>query len=162
MKKILIQGSGIEGKGMFAAEDIAPGQLIRYVTGQRVKKLPKTREESLSIPNWFGLSKYFWIDPGQGPFSFLNHSCDANAAIKGTKSLVAMRPIREGEEITMDYSMTDPDPLWEMDCLCKTPVCRKVIRSIHSVPTEVFQKHMPYIPRYFQRIYIRNYIRSKT
>lgn len=160
MKKIAIRESGIQGKGIFAEEAIKKGQLIQYITGKKVKKLPKTKEESLSIPNWFGLSRHFWIDPEQGPFRYLNHSCEPNAAIKGTKSLVAMRDIAEGEEVTMDYSMTDADPLWEMECSCEATRCRKTIRSIHSIPTEIFKRHMPYIPRYFQRVYLRNYVNS--
>lgn len=161
MKKIVIEASKIEGKGIFAGEDIKKGELIQYITGKRVKKLPKSKEESLSIPNWFGLSRHFWIDPGDSAFRYLNHSCNPNAAIKGTKSLVAMRSIRKGEEVTMDYSMTDADPLWEMRCICGEEECRKIIRSIHSVPTQVFKRHMPYTPRYFQRVYIRNYVQTK-
>lgn len=161
MKKIVISDSGIQGKGIYADEDIKTGELIQYISGKKVKKLPKDKNDSLSIPNWFGLSRQYWIDPEEGPFRYLNHSCEPNAAIKGTKSLVAMKPIKKGQEITMDYSMTDADPLWEMDCLCGTKSCRHTIRSIHSVSPEVFKSHMPYIPRYFQRVYLRNYVANR-
>ena len=37
--------------------------------------------------------------------SFVNHKCEPNAGFEGQSFLVAMRDIREGEEITFDYSM---------------------------------------------------------
>jgi uncharacterized protein len=160
MKRIEIKNSSIEGRGIFATEKIKKGGFIQYIAGQRIRKLPKTKEEALSIPNWFGLSRQLWIDPGKGTFRFLNHSCEPNAAIKGTKTLVALQDIEPGQEITVDYSITDADPLWEMDCLCKTKTCRQKIGAIHTVPPTVFKRHMPFIPRYFQRVYIRNYIHS--
>jgi len=161
MKKIYVGKSLIEGKGIHAGEPIHAGERIQYITGRRVKKLPRTKEEALSIPNWFGLSKQYWIDPQETPFRYLNHSCNPNAAVAGTKILTALRDIKQDEEITIDYSITDADTLWEMPCFCKEAICRKVIRSIQTVPTDVFKRHMPYIPRYFQRLYIRNYVRSK-
>ena len=33
-----------------------------------------------------------------------------------------------GEELTFDYAMTDDEP-GELECNCKSPVCRKVIRG---------------------------------
>lgn len=161
MKKIYIGKSPIQGKGIFAGENINKGDLIQYISGRRVRKLPRTKKEALSIPTWFGLSRQFWMDPKDGVFRFLNHSCAPNAAIRGTKSLVALHPIKEGDEVTIDYSITDADPLWEMSCKCGSVECRGIIRSIHFIPPEVFRKHMPYIPRYFQRVYIRNYITGK-
>ena len=161
MKKIYVGKSKINGKGIFAEEKIRKGELIQYITGKKVKKLPKSKEDSLSIPTWFGLSRGYWMDPEEGPFRFLNHSCNPNAAISGTKSLVAMKDIGKDEEITLDYSMTDADPLWEMPCACKSKRCRHIIRSIQYVPKGVFKRHMPYVPRYFQRLYLRNYVSGK-
>ena len=161
MKKIHVAKSGIEGFGLFVSENVRRGELIHYIKGNRVKKIPKNIDESLSIPNWYGVSKHYWIDPGETPFRYLNHSCDPNSAITGTKSLMPLRDIQANEELTIDYSMTDPDPLWEMRCECKAPNCRKKIRSIHDVPTDAFISHMPLIPKYFQRMYIRNYIKNK-
>lgn len=158
MKKIYVGQSIIEGRGIFAGEDISAGEKIQYIAGKKTKLVSTTKEEALTIPNWFGLSRQFWIDPEETPFRYLNHSCEPNAAIRGTKTLVAMRAIKKDEEIAIDYSMTDADPLWQLACACNMPTCRKKIGSIHTVPTEVFNAHMPHIPRYFQRIYIRNYI----
>ncbi len=161
MKKIYTGKSSVHKRGIFVGEPVRKGELIQYIVGKKVKKLPKTKEESLSIPTWFGLSRHIWMDPGKSPFQYLNHSCEPNAAISGTKSLIAIKNIQQDEEVSIDYSMTDSDQLWEMKCECGTTECRGTIRSIHTVPTKVFKHHMPHIPRYFQRVYLRHYVASK-
>lgn len=161
MKKISVQTSGIHGKGIFADEDIKKGDTIQRINGKRMKKVVKSAEESNEIANWIGVGKYTWIDPTGTPFLYINHSCEPNAVITGTKTLVALADIPKGREIYMDYSITDPDLFWEIKCSCGAKTCRKIIRSIHSVPTEVFKAHMPYIPRYFQKLFFRHYIRTQ-
>lgn len=161
MKKIRIDSSRIAGKGVFADEDIQKGERIQYITGTKVRSNPITADDRERMATWYGVGRYTWIDPGDTPFRFLNHSCEPNAAVAGKKTLVAIAPIEKGDEITIDYSMTDADPHWVLDCQCGTPSCRKRIQAIYTVPQEVFLKHMPYIPRYFQRTYIRNHTRAK-
>ncbi len=163
MKKLSVQKSGIEGKGLFVLEDVKKDEFIHYIEGKRVKKVAVNKlDGQTEMRNWYGVGKSVWIDPEGTHFDYLNHSCDPNAAIKGVKSLVALKDIKAGEELTIDYSITDPDPLWEMECACGTKHCRNSIRSIESVPTDVFKKHFPHIPRYFQKRYIRHYIKSKV
>jgi hypothetical protein len=38
---------------------------------------------------------------------FINHSCDPNVGFAGDIVLVAMRDIRQGEELTADYALFD-------------------------------------------------------
>lgn len=162
MKKIYIGKSDINGKGIFAGEDIKKGERIQYIKGKRVKNVVKNSRESAAIANWIGISRKFWMNTEGTPFLFINHSCDPNAAIMGTKTVVALENVRKDEEITIDYSMSDADPHWEgIHCTCGTRNCRKEIRAIYTIPPSVFKKHMPYVSRYFQRIFLRNYIRNK-
>lgn len=158
MKKIVIKKSSIHGKGLFADENIRKGDKIQIIPGPKVKKVTKNEQDSQEIANWIGVSRHFWIDTRGTIFNFINHSCEPNAAIAGIRSLYALENIQKGSEIFIDYSMTDADPYWEIKCKCGTKSCRKVIRAIYTVPTDVFKRHMPYIPRYFQRLYLRSYI----
>jgi len=160
MKKIKVLKSTLHGKGVFAGEDIRKGERIQYIKGKNVKTVRKTKRSPKSMSTWFGVGRYVWIDPGQTPFRYLNHSCDSNAAVAGTKTLVALRDIKEDQEISIDYSMTDADPHWGLRCQCRSKKCRKHIQAIYTVPEEVFQRHMPYVPRYFQRLYERTHGRS--
>lgn len=146
----------IHGKGLFSMKNFKKGERIQYITGKVVTKISESKEDTFSMSTWYGLTKSKWIDPEDGIFAFLNHCCEPNAAIVGTKTLIALKDIKKGEEVSIDYSMTDADELWEMDCLCGVKTCRKVIRSIHNLPHHVFENHMPHIPKYFQREYLRN------
>jgi len=156
MKKIRVGKSGIHGKGVFADEDVRKGNQIQPIQGRIVYKEPHNAHESDIIANWVGVGKNRWIIPEE-PFLFLNHSCEPSAAIVGTRLLVALKNIKEGEEITMDYSLTDADPHWQLYCRCGAKDCRKQIGPIQMLPKAVFEKYMPNIPHYFQRQYKRGH-----
>ncbi len=160
--KVEIRQSGINGKGLFATLDIKKGELIGYVKGDIKFQLNKNKNKKVSVanPNWVGLSENTWIDTLK-PFVFINHSCNPSAGIKGRVSVCALRNIKVGEEVTIDYAITEVDILWEMTCNCNEKNCRKVITSIQSLPHKTFQKYLPYIPTCFQRIYLRNYLQKK-
>jgi len=56
---------------------------------------------------------------------FINHSCDANVWFHPTENkFLALRDIKQGEEITYDYGTTECNPKWLMDCLCGLDCCR--------------------------------------
>lgn len=152
MKKIVVGKSSIHQKGMIAGEDIPKGSFILYVKGERRHLRVATKQQSLSHPNWIGISRYTWIDP-RIPCKFLNHSCAPTAGMRGSVGLYALKHIRKGEEVTVDYSTIEPDPLWEMHCACGAKSCRKIIRSIQSLPRPVYNSYVPYIPTYFQKVY---------
>ncbi|MEK7228392.1 MAG: SET domain-containing protein [Patescibacteria group bacterium] len=153
MKSIFVGESLISGSGIMAGEDIKKGEFIGYIRG-KLKFLKVTnKKQSLSFPNWVGISKGVWIDPPY-PYQFLNHSCEPTAGIKRKISMVAIRDIKKGQEITIDYSIIEGDKLWEMKCSCGEKNCRGIIRSIQYLPKRNFNKYMPYIPKYFQRLFL--------
>src|SRR3989344_5308661 len=73
--------------------------------------------------------------------------------IKGEIKLFVPRNKKEGEEITIDYSIIEGDDMWKMKCNCGEKNCRKIIRSIQYLPTRTFKKYLPYIPTYFKKVY---------
>ena len=111
MKKLEVKNkSKIHGRGLFACEEIKIGDRIQYVTGRLVRKISKNKEDTHDMATWYGVSKSKWIDPEDTIFAFLNHSCEPNCAIVGTKTVIALKDIKLGEEITINYSMKDSDP----------------------------------------------------
>lgn len=158
MKQIYVGKSGIDHNGLLAGEPIKAGERIQYVNGKRAHWTTRNAKDSKAIQNWIGVGRNTWINTKGTPFRYINHSCEPSAAIIGTKTVLALRDIRRDEEITIDYSMTDADPFWEMECKCGSKKCRKIIGSIQTVPPDVFRNHMPWIPRFFQRAYIRSYV----
>lgn len=64
---------------------------------------------------------------------FLNHSCDPNAGLSDSISVVALRDLNPGEEIRVDYAFWEGDPNWKLrtSCRCGTTVCRITIDGMH-------------------------------
>lgn len=161
MRKLIVRKSKIDGEGLFAGEDMKKGEFIQFITGKKIVRKNNSPEDSQEIPTWYGMSKYTWIDPGKSIFRYLNHSCDPSVAIVGIKKLVARRDISKGEEITVDYSMTDPDELWDMECHCGSKNCRGTIKSIQSLPLKYFKAHYPLIPKKFVAMYLKSNPQAK-
>ena len=160
MKHIYIRTSKIEGKGVAAGEDIKRGDIIQHVKGKPRFLAIKNKEDSLSYPNWWGVGKNKWIEPDY-PNQYLNHSCNPNAGIDTKRNVVAMKDIREGEEITIDYSIIEGDNFWEMSCMCGEKNCRKIIRSTPYIPVKQFKKYLPYVPNYFKNLYLKEHPQVK-
>lgn len=152
MKHIYVATSKIAGMGVMAGESIKKGELIRYIKGQMKFKVNESKEDALDNPDWVGIAKNQWIDPDK-PYKFLNHSCNPTAGVKGRVALVALRDMKEGDEINIDYSTIEADERWEMRCSCGEPLCRKKILSIQHLPETTFEKYLPNIPKYFQQLY---------
>lgn len=156
MKRLRTGPSAISGMGVFADEDIAGGERVRLIDGDIVFRINRTKEDSLSNPDWIGIGQYRWIDP-RGVLRFLNHSCEPNVGVVTPEAdvvaVVAMRDIIAGEELTFDYSTTECDPLWEMSCTCGSVRCRRIIRSILTLPRARYEQYLPYVPVGFREVY---------
>ena len=152
MKDIYHSTSKIDGMGVMAGENIKNGSIISRIKGPLKFKINKNKRDALSHPDWVGVKKNFWIDPLR-PYKFLNHSCNPAAGVRGV-TLIAIKDIKEGEEITIDYSTIEGDNRWEMTCNCGQENCRKIIKSVEFLTPEQF-KSIPYIPAYFRKLYIK-------
>jgi SET domain-containing protein len=59
----------------------------------------------------------------------LNHSCDPNLGWQDDHTLVALRDIAAGEELTIDYATVVADAEFVMMCHCETYRCRQVVEG---------------------------------
>ena len=59
----------------------------------------------------------------------LNHSCEPNLGWADDHTLVAIRAIAVGDELTLDYATVITDPDFVMMCHCETYRCRQVIEG---------------------------------
>ncbi len=151
-KDLFVGISRIQGKGLFTKKAIKKGSLAFILKGKRKKKVNKTKDDVFSNPDWVGFSKSWWTDP-RPPFRFLNHSCNPNLGFKGAVSFYALRNIKSGEELTFDYSISEAETRWLLDCSCGQKECRKKITSIQFLPFKVFKKYLPFIPGDMKKIY---------
>ncbi len=154
-KKFYVGKSKLHGKGVFANELIKNHSIITRFCGEIKFKINKNKHDALSHPNWVGVIKHNWIEP-KNPQIFINHSCKPNAGVRGL-TVIAIKEIKEGEEITIDYSLIEGDDRWEMDCHCGKLGCRKVIRSVQFLPKDIFKRYLPFVPAYFKKLYIESH-----
>jgi uncharacterized protein len=147
-------------RGLFCARPIKKGEVAFIANGERYRENVTTLEASMNHRDAIGLTPDTWLDPFQNnPLRYINHSCNPNLGIKGQVSFVALRNIKKDEHLTIDYSITECDKLWNFkiqtggNCLCGEKNCRKVIKSIQFLPLETYKKYLPYIPKAFQRVY---------
>lgn len=164
MKKasLAVLKSSIHGYGVFTRQPLKAGDFIAVLRGSRVRYQPTIYGQSNRYGDWIGINKDTWIDPID-EFQYLNHSCNPNAGLKGshTLKLYAMRDIEAGEEITIDYSTTEEDPDYCFETAeADAEHVRRFVGPIQTLPEEVYERYLPYIPRYFQKVYERE-VRSK-
>lgn len=133
-KDLFIVGPHPYGRGLFAARNIEPGETVLRFRGQLIdfQRSVNPRFERYCVqvgPDRYTLT---WA-----PERFINHSCDPNLGFSDERTLSAIRPIREGEELTFDYSTSMAENSWTMECGCGTIRCRKLIGDFVDLPADL-------------------------
>lgn len=120
------------GKGLFATQDLPVGTTILRMRGPRISYASVLRMRRPDNAFQVGLDRYLDL---QEPGVLANHSCNPNAGVTPSLTLVAIRRIRCGEEITYDYSACmDPDTVCDFRCRCGARSCRRIIRGFATLP----------------------------
>lgn len=123
--------SAIAGRGLFAVDAIAAGEVVAVKGGHIVdtgtmQSLPEKLQNS-EIQVAEGLHLVALTDEEYEPVMlFINHSCEPNVGFAGNTVLAAMRDVSAGEELTTDYALFDTVET-TMQCSCGTGRCRGVI-----------------------------------
>lgn len=161
MKKLHKAKSKINGVGLFSEQSYTEGDFIAYIDGPVQVIREHTPTLSKQTLNWIGVSKYSWINTDKSVFRYINHSCEPNVAQITKRKVVAIKDIPAGEELTMDYSLTEAEEDWEIaDCKCDSNLCRGKVVSIMKLPRKVFERKEQYIPEKFKSVY-RSYSRQQ-
>ena len=86
--------------------------------------------------------------------AYFNHSCDPNAGINGQIFLVAMKNIKEGEEITFDYAMalckSRGTKTYKIKCHCGSKNCRGYVTEDDWKIPELQKKYDGYFQYFLQ------------
>jgi uncharacterized protein len=151
---VRIEPSAISGRGVHASVDFNAGQEIWELTGAILLNVATDAE-----PNAIGIGRDVWIDP-EYPLVFLNHSCEPNSAFASERTLISLRPITAGEEITMDYSATEADVDWTMHCSCGASECRGVLRPIQIAFAD--SKEMPQASPMMQQVWQEEHMQHRS
>jgi hypothetical protein len=112
--------------GVFATDPIAAGTTSivfgGFVTpGEVFRQLPALRQQhSFQI----GDDLFLACDEQLNDGDLVNHSCEPTLGFAGEITLVALRDIEAGEQLTFDCATCDSQPYDEFECECGSSACR--------------------------------------
>ena len=137
-----IRRSAIDGQGLFATTPIASGTMIAPYKGRRVVGDRTERAERIAGAHTmsFGLPDGSTLDGrlAFNPVRFLNHRCEPNCSAyyaHGHLRIYATSDIECGDELTLDYQLSRPQP-WHSGlsrrfrCRCDSGQCRGSLLAV--------------------------------
>lgn len=124
--------SKIAGRGLISVKPIKKGDIIAIKGGHIIDWKTYEKYESLIGLSILQIADDFILAPLtkseiEKVTIFLNHSCNPNIGVRGEITFVAMRNIKAGEELTVDYAMIQDNTDKPMRCNCGAKNCRKII-----------------------------------
>lgn len=128
--KLRLGHSKIHRWGVYAAQNIPARRKVIEYTGERISRRETRKRASRRLNYIFTLDAYWSIDGsvnGSGA-EFINHCCDPNIVariVKGHILYYSKRPIRKGEELTVDYHFAKD--VERVLCACGAKSCRGTI-----------------------------------
>jgi uncharacterized protein len=127
--RVWVRKSPIAGLGLFAAQAIKPGTRILPYLGEKISKAESTRRLAQGNAYIFTFNDRYDIDGKilRNTARYINHSCAPNCDVEQTTRtlwIVALRAIRDGEELTYNYGYEfDPDSYQDFPCRCGASQC---------------------------------------
>jgi SET domain-containing protein len=128
--RLKIRESRIHHRGVYALEPIPAQRKVIEYTGERLNRRQAKLRGQGSVTYLFSIDDYWTLDGAVGGSGaeIINHSCDPNlrsCVFKGHILYISKRPIRRGEELTVDYRF--PHTIERVRCCCKSGNCRGTI-----------------------------------
>jgi SET domain-containing protein len=130
--KLEIRRSRIHRYGVYALEPIPANRKVIEYTGERCNRKEAKRRGAGEHTYLFAVDDYWTLDGAVGGSGaeIINHSCDPNLVsrvMKGHVLYMSLRPIRPGEELTVDYNLD-----WDTGknkCTCGAKNCRGTLQK---------------------------------
>ena len=150
--KVEIRTNALNGKGIFAKEDIKKDEVV-FIKGGHILK----RDELFSsgvINSYFPLNDEFLLgatnkEEEESIKLYENHSCNPNCGLHGDIVFVAMRDIKKDEELTVDYAFIDNED-YSFKCTCGSDNCRGIVTGYDWKIKELQDKYYGYFAQYLK------------
>lgn len=150
---VQVSHSHIHGRGLIATRFIPHSTFIWQLDAWRAEF---TYEELSQLPTPIQELCYFYdgifvlvYDGSQ----YMNHSCDPNTGWLDDITLISIRDIQPGEEVTYDYGSTEIDlrhrGVWA--CHCGTTTCRGIITPYDYLAPAFQYKYRGLLPSWLLR-----------
>lgn len=149
------RNSNIQGRGLFAREDIAAGEIVAVKGGAIFSSSALALISDQISPADIQIEDDLYIAPRKAAeveenILCLNHSCDPNVGVRGQITFVAMRGVQADCELTIDYAMIDGDPRERMDCSCGASQCRGTITGNDWRLPELQRRYSGFFSRFLE------------
>ncbi len=140
------ESSRIQGKGLFAKEFIAKGEIIAVKGGHIFDSKNYNKLDDASKQYCLQIDDNFFIGPKtkeeiESNAIFINHSCEPNVGFDGQITYVALRDIKTGEELSHDYAMCFTARNYGFKCNCGAKNCRGLITDNDWKSKELQEKY---------------------
>jgi len=128
--QVRIKPSKIHRWGIFAGEEIPANRKVMEYCGEKINRVETKRRSNSQLTYLFALNDYWCLDGSVGGSGaeYINHCCEPNLVtriIKGHILYMSLRPIRKGEELTVDYHFARN--VEKVPCKCGAKNCRGTI-----------------------------------
>lgn len=146
------RSSSIAGYGRFATEDIKKDEIVAIRSGHIVDSQGLLKNAKVINGSEHQIADNFYLVPliekeFQEIMCYLNHSCNANIGMQGNVVIVAMRDIKAGEELCLDYAMIFNNEM-KFECKCGLKECRKIVTGKDWMKKELQDKYQNYFSSY--------------
>jgi SET domain-containing protein len=130
--KLKIIKSKIHRYGVIAEESIPFNRKVMEYTGERCNRKETKARGDGDYTYLYTLDNYWTLDGAVGGSGaeLINHSCEPNLVgriMKGHILYMSLRPIKKGEELTIDYNFEKNTG--KNKCMCGATTCRGTLQK---------------------------------
>ena len=153
--KVVVCESPIQGRGLFAAAILEPGEIVCVKGGHiftratlnKIAPFVGPAEIQIADDLFIGASQ---LEEREDCMIFSNHSCEPNIAVQGQIVFVTLRQVIAGEELTHDWATTDDDD-YSLECRCGSATCRGTITGKDWQREDLHRKYQGMFSWYLSR-----------
>jgi uncharacterized protein len=136
-ERVVVGRSSIDGRGLVATEDLAAGHVVVRLGGRLVGSADlaelidaaETDPDGTYVDSITVYEGAHLVMPPGSVAHFVNHSCAPTLWHVGPYELAARRPLRAGDELTVDYGTNSGATGFVMECQCRSTDCRRRVTS---------------------------------
>lgn len=154
--KTEVRKSEKQGFGFFAIDDIKKDEIVAIRSGHIVELNEAIRLDREVGDFSLQISEEYFLCPKSKEelkdiALYINHSCNPNVGMDGQINYVAMRDIKKGEELCLDYAVA-MNTEYELNCNCGAKNCRGTITGFDWKKKEIQERYSGYFAYFITKL----------
>lgn len=128
--RLSIRRSSIDGAGLFATGRLRQGEVVIRFGGFLFGADKRFDTSTVQQGSVIGLAEDVVLaeplDNEKDRSDYINHSCSPNLGLRDALTVVLLKDVVAGEELTTDYAFweTDANYVMKVACNCRSAACR--------------------------------------